>query len=238
MSTSYQVTIQLSNATVAALLGSGYSLLAFQPVQGTASGGKPVLWIRTASLAETIRIDWSSTYAAYVSQSPILVNSTIEMQSMAPIEPGQILQVGQEGSVKVTDGGPADAMSILNTTSAPYTCGLAVTSGGATSPIAAFALYGNSLDAIAPMEKAFFVFESYPAQAGQILDRSLAQGLLVDVAGGASRTVTFDINAGWSFGGAPWAKVVPANAPLDQVLIHQAPLQLVQSVSERNASLR
>lgn len=238
MSTSYQVTIQLSNATVTALLGSGYSLLAFQPVQGTASGGKPVLWIRTAALAETIQVAWSSAFAAYVSQSRIVVNSTIAMQSMAPIELGQILQVGQEGSVKVTDGGPADAMSILNTTSAPYTCGLAVTAAGGSSPIAAFPLYGNSLDAIAPMERAFFVFESYPAQAGQILDRSLAQGLLVDVAGGASRTVSFDINAGWSFGGASWGQIVPANTPLDQVLIHQAPLQLASSVSEMNASLR
>ena len=238
MSTLYQVTIQLSNATVQALSDSGYALFAFLPVQATAAGGQPVLWLHTKSVAENIQIDWSSTYAAYISQSAIVVNSTIAMQSEAPISFGQILQVGQGGSVSVTSDGPADAMSVLNTTTTPYTCGLAVALGSVTSPIAAFPLYANSLDAIAPMEKVLLVFESYPAQAGQILERTLAQGLFVDVAGGAARTVSFDINNGWSFGGAPWGQVIAANTPLNELLIKQAPLQLSASVAEMNASLR
>lgn len=238
MSTVYQVTIQLPVATVQALRDSGYALLAFLPVKATAAEGQPVLWLRTTSLAENIQISWSSTYAAYISQSEILVNSTIAMQSSEPISFGQILQVGQGGSVSVTNDGPADAMSILNTTTTPYTCGLAVALGSVTSPIAAFPLYGNSLDAIAPIEKVFLLFESYPAQAGQILERTLAQGLFVDVAGVAARTVSYDINNGWAFGGASWGQVISANTPLNKLLIDQAPLQLAATVAEMNASLR
>jgi hypothetical protein len=107
-----------------------------------------------------------------------------------------------------------------------------------TLPIAAFPLYGYSMDAMAPLEQVLLVFESYPATAGQILDRTLAQGLLVDVTGVAERVVGFDINNGWTWGGAAWAHTVPANTSLSSVLVHQAPLQLAESVAKINASLR
>lgn len=238
MSTPYQVTVQLPSATLQALTASGYSLLAFQPVQATAGGGQPVLWIRVASLANSIIIEWTQAYTAYLSQSEIAINGTVLMQASGEVAPGQILEVGQDGSVKVTDGGPENAMSVLNTTSTPYTCGLASSSSSVTSPIAAFPLYGNSMDAMAPVEQLFLLFESYPATAGQILDRTLAPGLLVDLSGVTEREVGFDINNGWTTGGAPWATTVPANTPLSQVLIRQAPLALAASVSKVNASLR
>jgi hypothetical protein len=238
MSTPYQVTIQLPNATLQSLTESGYSLFVFHPIQTTAAGGQPVLWIQVASLATSITIQWMPAYAAYISQSPITTNSAIAMESSAGVQLGQILEVAEGGSVTVTNDGPPDAMSVLNTTSAPYTCGLALVSGSVTSPIAAFPLYGNSMDAMAPIEQAFVLFESYPATAGKILERTLAQGLLVDLTGVAERVVGFDVNNGWTTGNAPWATTFPANTPLSQILIHQAPLQLSESVAKINASGR
>ena len=238
MSTPYQVTIQLPDATLQSLTASGYSLCVFHPLQATAAGGQPVLWIHVSSLATSITIQWMPSYAAYISQSQIAVNDTIAMEAGAGIELGQILEVGQGGSVKVTGDGPPDAMSVLNTTSTKYTCGVALVSGSTTSPIAAFPLYGNSMDAMAPVEQAFLLFESYPATAGQILDRTLAQGVLVDVAGMTERVVGFDVNNGWMAGNAPWATTVPANTPLSEVLIRQAPLTLTESVAKVNAARR
>lgn len=234
MSTVYQVTIQLESATLQSLLDNGYSLFAFQPIQATAQG-QPVLWIQTAALAATISIQWPAAYAAYISESPIVVNGRILMSSEADIQLGQVMQVGPEGSFKVTDDGPPDAMSVLNTTTTQYSCGLAVKGGAGTGPIAAFPLYGSSMVAMAPLPKLFLLFESYPATSGQILDRTLAQGLLVDLSAATERQVSFDINAGWSAGSAPWATPFPANTRLSQILIHQAPLQLAESVARINA---
>jgi hypothetical protein len=238
MSTNYQITIQLHDETMQALVEGGFALFAFQPVQASAAGGQPVLWLDSKALAQNIMLSWSPAYSAYISQSRIVVNGTISVTAKAPIAFGQVLEVQQDGTVQVTGGGPSDAISILNKTSTPYTCGVELQFAEGTPPIAAFPLYGNSLDAVAPLPQLLLLFETYPAQAGQILGRTLAQGLLVDFADGGQRTVSFDINKGWSWGGASWGQVVNANTPLDRTLIHQAPLQLADAVAKMNASLR
>jgi hypothetical protein len=87
--------------------------------------------------------------------------------------------------------------------------------------------------------------ETYPAQEGQMLDRTLGQGVLIDCASGTERNVVFDINNGWSFDGASWGQIVPANTPLSG-LVRQAPLQLAEqggdpgiaSVDSRQRAIR
>jgi hypothetical protein len=162
-----QITIQLSPTTLQPLIAAGYSLLAFQYVEATAAGGEPLVWLQTKSLAQNIVISWTPGYNAYVSSSPIAVNGGVVMSSMAPIADGQILQVNQDGSIAVTGGGPADAMSVLNATTTLYTCGLALGMGEGAYPIAAFPLYANSMVAIAPLDKVLLIFETYPAQTGR-----------------------------------------------------------------------
>jgi hypothetical protein len=237
MAHTYQFTIELSPATVDALTQGNFSLLAFQGVQTTAAEGQPVVWIQVTELATTIQVSWSPVYAAYIGQSPIVVDGMSLASSMAPIDFGQILQVGQNGVINVTDGGPAGAMSVLNTTTTPWTCGL-IGMTTIPAPITAFPLYGNAMIGMVPGTQVLFVFGSYPTQPGQILDRTLAQGVLVDFSTGDQRSATFDINTGWSFGGQSWAQIIPPNTSLQKTLIHAAPLALVEHVAEINGAMR
>ena len=50
----YQIKIQLSGATVQALQENGFSLVVFQPLQATPSGGLPVVWLQTKSLTTVL----------------------------------------------------------------------------------------------------------------------------------------------------------------------------------------
>lgn len=45
-----------------------------------------------------------------------------------------------------------------------------------------------------------------------------SQGMLIDQTNSPECTVTFDINAGWSSNGAPYAKVIPARSNLVPLL--------------------
>jgi len=220
----YQIKIQLSGATVQALQENGFSLVVFQPLQATPSGGLPVVWLQTKSLTTTITISWTPTYAAYIASSPVVANGMIEASSEVPLGMGDMMVVAQNGSASVETDGPADAMSILNNSTTQYSCGLAATTGDQVTPIAAFPLYPSSLDAFAPMAGALLLFQSYPSQPGQVLERSFAQGLLVNMTQ-TQVSASFDINTGWNTGGASWGTLVPPNTMLATVLIHRTPLK-------------
>ena len=67
---------------------------------------------------------------------------------------------------------------------------------------------------VAAAEKVLLVFANNPMNTGTVVMRCPANGLLVNLSGVSDPTVHFDPNSGWSFGGAAWARSVPANTPL------------------------
>jgi len=211
--TVYQVTIELSASTVQQLQAGNFSLCALKAIATTAGGGQPTLWLVTQNYSKTTMIEWQPAYQAYVSQS----TGVVLIATTTPIDYGQIMSIA-EG--KVTGGGVADGMSILNNTTAQYTSGLAAAPGGGNpTPMAAFPLFGNMMNAFAPVEEILLMFTNYPATAGAGLTRAYAEALLIDMEGATPRTVSFDINSGWSWGGGAWAQTIQPNALLAPVLI-------------------
>lgn len=217
----YEVDIQMSQDTLQALKQGGYTLLAFKAVQTTISGAAPLVWHQTRQLLMTTSITWQEQYQAYVSASQIIPNGMIRANSTTDIGLGQTAQISANGVMTATDGGTSSAISILNQTTQPWTCGVSQVVENQANPVCAAPLYGNMLDVIAPVEQVLLIFSSAPINTGTVIYKAGSLGLLIDLRRAAQRTVQFDINKGWSWGGQTWAQLVRPNTDLVPLLIQR-----------------
>jgi hypothetical protein len=219
----YQVTIQMTQATVEALSDNGFNLYAFKAVSGP-SNGVPVVWFLTQTYGLTTTIQWSESYQAYTMVSTqIGPNTTVTADNPYSIDLGGVLTVETPlGTGGVTIGGDPGAITILNNTSTPFICGITQMVNGQQSPLCAFPLFGNNEDLIEPVEKVFLMFATNTVDTGTVLERSFSQGVLIDLTGVGARQVSYDLNAGWSAESAPWAQICNPNANLVGLLIEPA----------------
>jgi hypothetical protein len=228
----YQIIISLSDTTIDALVNSGFWLYAFKAVQSTDRAGRPLIWYRTENFSTTTEVYWTDSFQAYTSSNSITTGGTIRVGYVAEIETGQTMKVRAGGLGEVVTGGlPAD-ISILNTTSTQFTCGMSESVGGAIAPLCAFPLYGGFLQTITPLNNILLMFSTQqllpgtvigePAKVnGTVLLDAYSPALMVDLTNAPdnTRSVKYDINKGWDWGGYNWAFSVPANANLVPLLI-------------------
>lgn len=217
----YEVDIQMSQPTLQALMQSGYALLAFKTVQTTTSGAAPLVWFQTSQLQMTTAVTWQEQYQAYISTSQIIPNGMIRANATTDIGLGQTAQISANGAMTTTDGGTSSAISILNQSNQPWTCGVSQLVNGRANMVCASPLHGNMLDVVAPVEQVLLMFSSSPINTGTVVYKASSQGLLIDLTTAAQRTVQFDINTGWSWGGAAWAQSVRPNTDLVPLLIQR-----------------
>ena len=116
----------------------------------------------------------------------------------------------------------------LNTTTTQFTCGISAKQNGNFSPLCAFPLHGENLQTIIPIDKVLLFFSTRALNAGTVIGPHFASfsvlaaygpGILVHVAEGNNRDVSYDINQGWRWGGFSWAQQVAANQDLVSLLI-------------------
>lgn len=222
--TDYQVQISMTPATVTALTESGSRLQACRAVQSSDRAGRPLLW-RSLEYSTTTYVGWTNRHFAYTSRSAIKAGQRISVGFQAVIDTGETLQVTAGGIGEVSREGWAGAISIHNTTTTQFTCGL----GGPSEdpePTCAFPLYGDHLQRIVPLPKVLLMFSTQPLAPGTVIDgtttaarTSVGPSVLVDLASGSDRAVSFDINTGWSWGGFSWARQIPAGTDLVPLLI-------------------
>jgi len=222
----YQITIQMSDATVDGLQGDGYQLYAFKAVEGS-GGGVPVVWFSSSTFSQSTVVSWTEAYQAYTAQAMQLgSNVTISTLASYPIELGEQLNVtNPEGTGVVVSGGPdPQAIAVLNQTAnpptpgTPMTCGISQQQGdGSYQPLCAFPLTGVGLDLIVPIEKVFLMFATLPVNTGTVIEKSYGPGVLVDLTSANQQSVAYDIDAGWT--PQPWAAVYPATTALVPLLI-------------------
>lgn len=217
--TDYKVNITMTPDTVQALLNAGFNLYGFKAVQATNQGGAPLVWFKTDVFSVDTEISWVKEYEAYTSRSEIISNGQITASFSTDITLGQTLNVESGGVGSVVNGGPATAISIFNTTSTQFTCGISEEVEGQAKPLCAFPLFGNNLDVIAPIEKVLLLFSTNPVNTGTVIMQAYGPGVLIDLTSSNERNVSYDINQGWSWGGFSWAQQVAANANLVPLLI-------------------
>jgi hypothetical protein len=217
--TEYTVTISLDETTINDLVTGNFKLYGFKAVQTSQGGGAPLVWFATQNfMAETV-VDWEEHYQAFTSLSQIISGGKIVASSPYDITLDQTLNVAANGVGTVVEGGTPLAISINNTTNTQFTCGVSEMQGGSPLPLCAFPLFGNSLDVIAPIEKVLFMFSTVPVNTGTVIEQAYSQGILIDLTGDNQRSVSYNINKGWDWGGFSWGQAIPANANLVPLLI-------------------
>jgi hypothetical protein len=240
----YSIDITMDTATVGKLDAQGYYLYGFKAVQG--SGGSPVLWFQADSsvYGPTTLINWVEQYAAYVSNSGIVPGGTISNPTSYPAGLGdELIITSPSGLGSVQGGATPGAISIYNSTGSPFgSCGIAQAptvsgSGQQAAPICAFPLNGNGMDVIAPIEQVFLMFATTQVNTGSVIEQSFASGLSVDLTLENSRNISFDINAGWSWGGGTWGQSYPPGTDLVSLLV-QSSASLTRRMSERRTLKR
>jgi hypothetical protein len=220
------MTITMAAATAAALVGSGAQLGVMAAVQSSDRETLPVLWLQTASYSETTIVGVPGALAAYTSQDPPVAGETITPGFSVTMSPGELLTVDSPaGTGQVTDSALVPtALAVLNATTTQLTTGVAqVREDGSSGAICAAPLYGNAVQVIVPLAKFLLVFSSVSAAPGTVVRTLYGPALLLDMTGVPARTVSFDINAGWSWGGYSWAQAVSAASDIVPLLVEPSP---------------
>jgi hypothetical protein len=219
--TQYEIDVTMSPDTVTALVEGNFNLYAFKAVQATQGGGAPLVWFQLPpeDYSTRTQVVWEVQYQAYTSRSKIIPNGKVTASFSTNIDLGQTLNVVAGGTGDVTKGGPRQAVSVNNTTTTQFTCGISQRAGTATNPMCAFPLYGQHLDVIAPIEKVLLMFSTKPVNTGTVIEQAYSPGVLVDLTSSNERTVSYDINKGWSWGGFSWGRGVAASESLVPLLI-------------------
>lgn len=226
MASTYQVIIGMSADTLTALANSGFYLYGFKAVRSSDQAGRPLVWLRTPNCAQTTIVDWTNEFEAFISDSTI-VDDQIIVGTSVTILLGQTWQVESSAGGPVYADGSEPDISILNLTSQPFTCGISETQNGIASPLCAMPLNGNSLSVISPVEKLLLLFSTASVSTGSVIDGAFSLkgpgayslAILVDLTDESYRSVSFDINDGWSWGGYAWAKQISSVASLVPFLI-------------------
>jgi hypothetical protein len=224
--TSYTVNLTMSSATVQALLNQGMQLIAFAAVQGTDLSAMPVVWSVSSTYGNDWSITWTTTYMAYASSSAISSGNMIQIATSQPIAVGQLLNVQQGPVTNSPTTGTPSFITITNTTTTQYSCGVeqSVNSGNGAvfAPVCVYPLYGLNTQTIAPLAEIVLLFTTSPLQVGEAwsgapvtpgpfleLDAVTGPALWITAAGQSSPlSVQYDINTGWSWGGANWAMTI------------------------------
>lgn len=221
--TNFQVTLTMSPSTVTALANSQYYLYGFLAVQSSDAAVVPLVWLQTQQYSVNSQVSWSNQYQAYTSTSAIAPSDPIIIAFSAPIALGQLLTVQQSTGIGVvTNEGTSGVIEILNGTNTLFTCGISEPQGNTFAPVCAMPLYGGGLQLIAPLPKILLLFSTVPVKPGTVIGVSYGPGILIDLSSADQRTVCFDINNGWSWGGYSWAQSVPANSSLVPLLTERS----------------
>ena len=202
------------------LSDSYYSLFSFKAVQGPYNG-VPLVWQKTLDYGLTTQIVWNDTYQAYSSFSSIQNTQTININNSYAIATGDRFTItSTKGTGSVTsDGSSPDGIDIYNKTTTQFTCGISQTQSSVACPTCAFTLYGQMQDTITPLEKVMLMFSIAPVNAGDVMEISDSQCILIDLSADSTREVTYQINFGWDTGSQTGMTIYPPNTALAPLLI-------------------
>lgn len=225
--TFYGVTITMDAETVAKLAASGNYLYGLAAVECSDAAAQPLVWLRTRAYTASTLVQWKAEYQAYTSTftGALSAGTQVNAGFSADIELGQTLAVDGAGGIGTVKGlGSAGAVSILNHTTQQLTGGVALArNDGSFGGVCAVPLYGKTLQIVRPLPRVLFLFSTQDAPVGTVTDLATGPGVLVELAAGATRALSFETNAGWSWGEAPWARAVGAESSLKPLLVQATP---------------
>lgn len=219
----FDVKIAMSQTDVTTLKNQGFKLFGFKAVNVSVQGGAPLVWFSTTSYLASTTVKWQEEYQAYISQEVNLTPKTqISASNSHAIDLGQTMTISTAGSLSVQKDGPSEAISVTAQQGQSWTTGLNQIVDGTPSPLCAVPVLSGFLNRFVPINKVLFMFATQPYVAGTVIVQAFSPGILVDLTGVSSRSVTFGINDGWGPTTETWVTSVPVNANITPLLIGNA----------------
>jgi hypothetical protein len=162
------------------------------------------VWLRLPVVANDIVIECGTQLQAYTSTDVNTPETPIHVSFATDIAIGQILTVNsKQGTGEVKADGEPQLVSILNQTGAAFATG--ISSGHNFSKdivrMCTMPLFGSDLKVVLPTVKAFLMVSGATVEVGTVLTHSSGPGVIVELSEDHERTLSYDIDAGWSWGG-------------------------------------
>jgi hypothetical protein len=204
----YSITIDLNDGDTLDFL-HGKSLRVYKSV-GSGATGLPVVWFSQNAFSDFVTFSWTEQYAGFVTDGGTPTDGiTVKDVSLEPLELGQKLIALDTGKVMPSNSGLPGTITVKNSGTRPWLCGMGQEVKGKLSPVCAFDLGGQGENVIMePYEKVLLVFESTKEMdTGTVVARALSASLTVELDGSnLERTVVFRKSTGWSTNDEVWAK--------------------------------
>jgi len=149
----YSVTIDLNDSDTLTFL-RGKNLRVYKSV-GSDSSGLPVVWFSQNQLSQSVTFSWTETYGGFVTDGGTPTQGiSVKDVSEHSMTLGQIIKASNDGNVSLSNGGVEGAITVQNTDTRDWMCGMGQEVNGTFSPICAFDLGGKDESVIMmPYEK-------------------------------------------------------------------------------------
>jgi hypothetical protein len=235
-----QITITIDALTVSAYNSSSVQLIIWKSVGNSDTATEPMIWSVVKSINPTMYVSYTPTSTSVYTSTTVDVQpgTVIQATYSTPIATGQILVLSKNGggSGDVQSGGPAGAVSVQNSTGTEYLCGLMQAQGSNDLALyCAVPIYGAGQESLYPVDKVLLGFSSATLEPGEYVqslessvpmtgrsDLAASVGtsmLLIDLTSADNRSVSYDINTGWSWGKNAWATTYSSDTKLATILI-------------------
>jgi hypothetical protein len=207
--TTYRVTIDLDNDTLAALK-NGFQMQVYKGVKTSSpSGALPTVWFDVNKFANTVTVSWEEEFGGYFSNSQVRNGVVVDISTQQPMNPKDVITLSDTGSASVnTIGGVDGAFSFKSDQPTEWTSGLlSKNSNGKFAPICAFPQYGAVGNIIAPYEKILILFTQEQLDTGAVVETAVSRSVSIIMSTIApTANVGFSINKGWDTKGNPQVK--------------------------------
>ncbi|MCK8679991.1 hypothetical protein [Streptomyces lichenis] len=191
------IVLTMPEPTVRALREGGYALSLCHAVGCDQRDGVPLVWAVLRDLAPTTTLAWTAETYAYAAAPPT-------PPRLCPVGAGEVVAVGADAATAPYDrpGGDPGAVTVLNTTRTPYTCGLAQTppigGDGLPAPYCAVPLHGGHLVFLTPLPRITLAFGTRPLRPGSPAGDIVGPTVLLDLTRPGPAHLGFDLHRGWS----------------------------------------
>lgn len=226
-SNNYSITIHMESDTVNTLKDQGFQLYAFRAVKGP-STGKPVVWVVDDDLQNTITIDWTVQYGAFISSQSSAAGTRITNRTDKKTDLGQAFIVDNAGHVNVGPGTPG-TITIDNEFTKKYTCGISEFKDGVYNPLCAFDVLPKFSDLITPIQQVALMFATPVIKTATVIEVSVGPGIVMDVTDMNDRNVSFDILSGWKPDTEEGTVHFSSGDPMNPLLINPAHVKYIPS---------
>ncbi|WP_278020366.1 hypothetical protein [Flavobacterium ginsengisoli] len=237
----YSLITTFSQDTVEILNQGNYTLCCFLASKTeNPSLFVPLCWSITKDFLQSVLIEWEDTLCSYLSTSEIKENSVIYIPQLGPqkgsatgrssvsgssyqIELKQRMLIENSGKVSVDSLNTFDNVLIQNNSNNRYSTGISIYNNSEEKYYGNCTFnsyYGQNIK-IAPVNKAFLMFTNNNIENNTVVSIAENPGIMVDLTASAdhSRTVSYDMNNGWSSNGQTWAKKYPSGTNLKTFLL-------------------